>query len=277
MKTLITFAFTSMMIFCHAQDALDCKKDLAYDNTGKFYYKKGDDSKTPYSGNAVCTPKHGMVNKGKLVNGKWNGIVTGYKNEKVIGKANYKNGVYDGLRICYTDQGKTMDSTIYQEGNKVYSYEASHNKEGYLKSQKITNYENNTCEMYSYNTVNKMTYITEIARYNRNKKKDGIQEYFKGESDKPGSLLFYTYQEEKYNNGVIVTKTYFNKGKKYRVDDYADGKLSMQNDINEDGFVTASYPLKGGKKHGTAIVYNEKGDQPTSQQYSRGKLVTNTK
>ena len=274
MKTLITLAFTSAMFFCQAQDALDCKKDLSYDKTGKFYYKKGDDSKTPFSGNAVCTPKGGMVNKGKLVNGKWNGTVTGYKDDKVVGKANYKAGVYDGLKMCYTDEGKTKDSIIYNDGNMIYSYEAKHDKDGYLKSQKVTDYEKNSCEMYDYKTVNKMTYISDIARYNKAKKKDGVQEHFIGESDKPGSLLFYTYQEEKYNNGELVTKTYFNKGKKYRVDDYADGKLSMQNDIGEDGNVTASYPLKCGKKHGTAVVYNANGEKPVSQEYKKGKLVT---
>lgn len=271
MKTIITFAFLSAMLSGYAQDTLNCKKDLKYDKKQGFYYKKGDEAKTPVSGNAICFPKRGMVNRGKLVNGKWDGTVYGYKKGHLIGKSNYKNGVQDGLRICYAENGKTKDSLVYRDGNVEYAYKARYNKAGSKTREEKVNVGNNTSEIYVYETVNNISYTSEIKRLKATKK-DGLQEYMQGESDAPGSLFTYTYQEDNYENGKLKTRTYYNKGKKYQVDDYVDGKLTMQNDIT-NGLVTASYPLKCGKKHGTAVIYDKNGKNPVNEEYKRGNPV----
>lgn len=271
-RLILTTAFTASLFLSHAQ-ALDCKKDLSYDSKTKVYYKKGDDSKTPVSGEAVCHPKKGMINKGKLVNGKWDGTVTGYKNDRVVGKANYKNGLMDGLKICYADNGRTKDSTIYREGNVAYSYEAKLDKSGNRKHVIEKNMDASTMVCTDYDHANGMEYISEIHRY-RSGKKDGLQEYYTGSSDAPGSLLTYMEKEEKYVDGELKTITYYDKGVKYKVNDYADGKLAMQNDIGANGEISASYPLKRGKKHGTAVIYSQNGQKPTSQEYARGKPVS---
>ncbi len=273
MKTFFTLAFTSLLFFGQAQDVLDCKKDLSYDTKAKFFYKKGDESKTPVSGNAVCYPKKGMVNRGKLVNGKWDGLVTGYKDEHVVGKAYYKNGELNGPMVCYADNGKTKDSTVYVNDNKKYSYLVKFGKNGNRIQTTEKNFETNKTVYTYYETVNNMEYISLINRYT-GKKKDGVQEYFKGESEAAGSLFTYSTEDQVYVNGDLKKITYYDHGRKYKVNDYSDGKLAMQNDIDENGNIAASYPLKRGKKHGTAVIYSPNNEKPTNAQYSRGKLVT---
>lgn len=272
-KWILASAFTALIFGAGAQDALDCKKDLSYDSKGNFYYKRGDDSKAPVTGNAVCYPKKGMVNRGRLVNGKWDGKVTGYKNDRMVGKAHYKNGVLDGLKVCYTENGRIKDSTIYSGGNPRYAYEVKFDKNGNRSMVTERNMDENTSVVTHYKRVNNMEYVSEIHRF-RGKEKDGLQEYMSGSSDAPGSLLTLTTKEEKYTDGELKTITYYDKGARCKVNDYVDGKLSMQNDIGADGNVSASYPLKGGKKHGTAVIYSADGSKPTSAEYSRGKLVT---
>lgn len=271
MKTIFTIAFASLMFSGQAQDTLDCKKDLSYESKGGFYYKKGDDSKAPVTGNAICHPKKGMVNRGRLVNGKWNGLVTGYEDGKVVGKAHYKNGLMDGLKLCYADNGKTKDSSIYADGDLRYAYTVKF-KNGNRTETKEMNMETNTTVYTYYDRINGMEYVAEVNRF-KGAKKDGLQEIMKGESDAPGSLFTYTAEEQKYVDGELKTITYYDHGKKYKVNDYSDGKLAIQNDIDENGNVSASYPLKKGKKHGTAIIYNANGEKPTSAEYARGKLV----
>jgi len=274
MKTIFTFTIMLAGIFCNAQDTLDCKKDLSYDKKEQFFYKKGDDAQKPVTGPAVCYPKKGQVNKGKLVNGKWDGAVKGYSSETgtLVGKAQYRNGVLNGPKICYTETGKLKDSLVYDEGTLLYARYAKFDKEGNRTQLTESDEKQHTSTCYHYGNVDKREYISEVHRM-KGGKKDGIQEKMGYEAEAGGSIFTFTEVEDLYRDGDQVKRTYYDHGVKYRIDDYADGKPAMENTISADGRVAASYPLKGGKRHGSAIIYDGKGGS-SKQEYSRGKLVT---
>jgi|GEM_PF-6797885 len=273
MKTIFTFTFVIAALSVGAQDTLDCKKDLSYDKKQQVFYKKGDDSKTPVTGAAVCYPKKGQVNKGKLVQGKWDGTVKGYDLEtgRLVGKANYRNGVLNGAKTCYTDQGRSKDSLVYDEGDLVYSRYTTFDKAGNRTQLTESDQKKKTSTCYHYGTFEKREYLSEIHRM-KGKKRDGVQEKMGYESEAGGSIFTFTEVEDLYRDGEQIKRTYYNRGVKYRIDDYSKGKPTMENTIGTDGQVAASYTLKGGKRHGKAIIYDGKGGSST-QEYSKGKPV----
>lgn len=256
-----------------AQDTLSCKKELTWDKSARFYYKTGDLSKQKYTGPAKCYPQKGFENRGSLINGNWEGIVYGYKENRLIGFATFKDGFNNGLTIRLDEKDRVKDSSIYDMGTLIFSKTIKRNKYDVL--EKVTEFSNHKDTLIYKN----FTFDEEIAselteeRFFKGKRNGLYGSYFYGSNGK-GETGFFPTHEIFYKDGTKTFERSYDNGELYEENQYLAGKISKK--IIYFGaidLIESEIPFMNGKIHGEVKHYDELGKLVSIEKYEKGKLI----
>lgn len=259
--------------YLKAQDTLSCKKELTWDKTARFYYKIGDASKQKYTGPAKCYPQKGFENRGSLVNGNWEGMVLGYKENRLIGFATFKDGFYNGLTLKMDEQGRTKDSSIYDMGTLIFSKTLKRNKYDVL--EKVTEFSNHKDTMIYKNFTFEEEIASELTidRFYKGKRNGLYGSYFYGSNNK-GEMGFFPTHETFYKDGTKTFERSYDSGELYEENQYLAGKISKKiiyfGAIN---LIESEIPFVNGKIHGEVKHYDEVGKLVSIEKYEKGKLI----
>ncbi|MFN3916210.1 MAG: toxin-antitoxin system YwqK family antitoxin [Flavobacteriales bacterium] len=273
MKTLIKLLAVCFLLPLSAQDTLNCKDDLIWDKDGKYYYRKNDETKTGVTSPAKCFPCKTCINKGNLKNGRWNGMVYGYKDGNLIGRLFYADNAERGYIIKFNLNGALIDSTVFDKNGYTYNLTKGFNKNNELDYISEYCYKNDTSVVRYYaHDANVGEYVQLVRRF-KGKKKHGIQEHYDTEflNNKPKIFLIET---EEYNLGKLSGKvTQYEEGLKSTEYEYTDGVKTKEIWFDLSGNIEIVYSYKDGKRHGTATHYNLDGSIEFTEEYKNNKLV----
>jgi antitoxin component YwqK of YwqJK toxin-antitoxin module len=268
----IPFLFFQFILF--SQDTLSCKKDLVWHKQEKFYYRKDDPNRRKYSGPVKCYPGKGIENRGTLKNGSWDGIVYGFKLNKLIGYAQFKEGTINGFKVKFFEDGRLNDSVIIQNAYEIFSKKWNYTKNKELKTININS--KNSDSTYklieTYENGLKINYTS----FNLNLKSQNliIKKYYLefDENEKPNYTIF---EYKKFvNTNKLEFQRFYDSGIPYRDDYFENGKKVKEiiyfGDLNK---TEAIILYKNGKLHGESKHFDVDGQLIRLENYKKGKLV----
>lgn len=277
MKTslLLTILFFSIKPF-FAQDTLDCKKDLMWESKERFYYLSNDATKAKVTGPAKCYPQKEYENRGYLKNGAWEGIVYGYKADKLIGKVNYKAGILHGFDVRYDENNKVIDSAFYNEGN--LTYQKKHVRDSNLDIKRIEEFKlvNDTAISVRIDYDNNEPQFYDRTSYLKNKK-EGLFIQYNCNGDLKQEDDFDYFLRAIYHEGKLVKKINYEGNLPIEEEFYTDGKLvkritysNNQGDFGKADKIESEINFLNKKRHGEAKFYAD-GKLEYIQIYKKGK------
>lgn len=273
MSTRFTIVFTFVLTNFFAQDTLLCRKDLLWDQAKKYYYKKGDSAKTPYTGPAKCVPRKGYVNKGYINNGAWNGTVFGYKENQLIGFVEFKQGIYHGSEVRYTELKQTKDSTYYVDGKVKYRM-TNRYKDNVIRSTWVDSYQGDTLtRQISFFKDGQLEQLsTEQICKN---KRVGIWLDYEVGFDEEGNNTLLLFDTRYYSlAGKLTRRDFFDGGYLYKQEQYDEkGNLTMELLLDGEHIkIVQETPYVKGKIHGN-VNYYENGKLVKVEIFLNGKLT----
>jgi antitoxin component YwqK of YwqJK toxin-antitoxin module len=260
MKTLFKLLAVSFLLPLNAQDTLNCKDDLVWDKGEKYYYRKNDETKTGVSSPAKCFPCKTCVNKGYLKNGRWDGMVYGYKDGNLIGRIFYEDNAERGYSLKFNSNGALTDSTVFDKNGYIYSLTRGFNKKNELDYTSEHCYKNDTSVVTYYAQSTLVGEYVYLVRRFKSKKRHGIQEHYEEEVIN-GKPVVYLSETQEFQLGKLTGKvTQYEDGIKSTEYDYVDGVKTKETWFDLNGNVDAVYSYKNGKRDGKVTFYKPNGE-----------------